>query len=110
MIPADPNNPWGGPTERSISVKSVDLILRLVDAGRGLVSLMKPADPQRYVRLEKLWSHHLKAESMILAELGRRKRMANQQKKAADALEARPLVDEEDDDDDEDDDYYGVAF
>ena len=105
MSVGDPNNPWGGPTEREISTKSVDLLLRLVDSGRGLASLMSPENPQRHTRLESLWRWHRKAESMIVHELGRRKRIANQQKIEAAELEGLPLVDEDEEDEEEEPDY-----
>ena len=101
----NPLNPWGSPGERSLNVKTVDLLLRLVDSGRGLASLMDPTDPKRRVRLEKLWTHHKKAESMILNELGRSRRIQRRREQEAEALEGLPIV-EEDDDEDEDEDNY----
>ncbi len=97
----DPANPWGGPSERSISTKTVDLLLSLVDSGRGLAALMHPSDPKRRTRIEKLWTHHRNAESMILKELGRRRRIAKQERAEAEALEALHLVDEEEEEDED---------
>ena len=104
MSQDDPLNPWGGPSERELSAKTVDLLLRLVDSGRGLASLMKLDDPQRYVRLESLWKWHRKAEAMIVNELGRRRRVANQLKQQNAELEAMPAVEEEDEDEEEEED------
>lgn len=100
----NPLNPWGSPGERSLNTKTVDLLLRLVDSGRGLASLMDPTDPKRRVRLEKLWTHHKKAESMILNELGRSRRIQRKQEEEAAALEGGlPIVDDDDEDEDGDD-------
>jgi hypothetical protein len=102
----NPLNPWGSPGERSLNSKTVDLLLRLVDSGRGLASLMDPTDPKRRVRLEKLWTHHRRAESMILNELGRHRRIQRKQAEEVARLEeGLPIVDEDDDEDEEEDDY-----
>lgn len=107
----DFGNPWGGPAERSLPTKTVDLLLRLVDSGRGLAALMKPEDPTRHTRIENLWKYHRKAESMILGELGRRRRMVKQQEREAAELEGRPLVDdeEEEEEDEFEDDLDGFS-
>lgn len=94
-------NPWGGPSEKAISVKTVDLLLRLVDSGRGLAALQHPKDPHRKTRIENLWKWHRKAESMILLELGRRRRVAKKLQAEAEELEALPLVDDEEEDEEE---------
>lgn len=102
----NPLDPWGSPGERSINTKTVDLLLRLVDSGRGLASLMDPKDPKTRVRIEKLWTHHRRAESMILGELGRRRRIQRKQEEEAARLEGLPIVEEDDDDEEEDEDDY----
>jgi hypothetical protein len=104
----DPGNPWGGPSEKSISVKTVDLLLRLVDAGRGLASLMSPKDPRRGARVENLWKFHRKAESMILFELGRRRRVAKQLE--AEAEELLEPLEEEEEEEEEDEGLDGFTF
>lgn len=98
----DPTNPWGGPTETALKTSTVDLLLRLVDSGRGLVSLMSPENEHRHTRIENLWKWHRKAESMIVSELGRRKRVAKQQKRELEELEGLPDVDEDEDEDEDD--------
>ena len=95
------SNPWGGPSERSLSTKTVDLLLRLVDSGRGLASLMKPGDPHRRTRVENLWKWHRKAESMLVFELGRKQRMAKKRAAEQAELAGMPFVDDEEDEEEE---------
>lgn len=110
----DPMDPFsgglGGTPERALNTKTVDLLLRLVDSGRGLASLMSPEDSLRRTRIEGLWKWHRRAESMIMHELGRRKRALDKQRRELEELEGRPLVDDEEDEEDEDEDLGFITF
>jgi hypothetical protein len=97
----DSSNPWGGPSESKVNTRLVELILSAASVGASVAHLSEAGTPERAQRADKAWNLFSKAESMILSEMGRGKRVAAAKAKAAEELEEMYLP--EDDEDDEQD-------
>ena len=96
-------NPWGAPAESHMSSALVSTLLTAVSAGAQVLALMPGDNKGRAVRVEKLWSLFSVAESMLLKELGRGRRLAAQRDAEVADLLNRPLVEDDDGEDDFDD-------
>jgi len=96
-------NPWGGPSEGRVNTRLVELILSAASVG-AQVARITPDEEEQSIRAAKAWNLFAKAESMILSEMGRGRRVAAARNKAAAELDETYLPDDE-----EDEDIFGVT-
>ena len=92
-------NPWGGPSESRVNTRLVELILSAASVGASVAHLSEPGSPERVQRAAKAWNLFAKAESMILSEMGRGKRVAKAREKAQEELDQLYLPDDDEEDD-----------